>query len=227
MIYAVIAAGGIGSRMGADKPKQYIEIGGKAIILHTAEKFIYNACTDKVIVLVPQDWVDYTKDIFNGTDVIVIPGGDTRNETLMRAIDYIEDTDGLNEDTYLLTHDAVRPFVTDDIINANIDALLEYGATGTVIPATDTIFKSENGKVIDSIPDRAQLYQAQTPQCFKATKLRELYESLSGDEKDILTDGCKIYLLKGEDVHLVGGHVSNIKITYPHDLIVAEAILKN
>lgn len=227
MIYAVIAAGGIGSRMGADKPKQYIEIGGKAIILHTAEKFINNSRTDKVIVLVPEGWVDYTKEIFKDTEVIVIPGGDTRNETLMRAIDYIEETDSLTDSTYLLTHDAVRPFVSDDIINANIDAMLNYGATGTVIPATDTVFYSDNGEVIDSIPDRSKLYQAQTPQGFKAIKLKELYNSLSDDEKEILTDGCKIYLLKGHNIHLVPGHVSNIKITYPHDLIVAEAILNN
>ena len=226
MIYAVMAAGGIGSRMGADKPKQYIEIGGKAIIAHTAEKFLNCERISKVIVLCPADWVDYTREIFSETEVVVISGGDTRNETLMRAIDYIEETDGLSEDTYLVTHDAVRPFVTEEIINNNIDAMLKYGATGTVIPATDTIFQSVNGQIIDSIPDRSELYQAQTPQCFGALKLRELYQSLSDEEKDILTDGCKIYLLKGHDVHLVEGHVSNIKITYPHDLIVAEAILK-
>ena len=226
MIYAVMAAGGIGSRMGADKPKQYIEIGGKAIIAHTAEKFLNCERISKVIVLCPADWVDYTREIFSETEVVVISGGDTRNETLMRAIDYIEETDGLSEDTYLVTHDAVRPFVTEEIINNNIDAMLKYGATGTVIPATDTIFQSVNGQIIDSIPDRSELYQAQTPQCFGALKLRELYQSLSDEEKDILTDGCKIYLLKGHDVHLVKGDVSNIKITYPHDLIVAEAILK-
>ena len=226
MIYAVLAAGGIGSRMGADKPKQYIEIGGKAIIAHTAEKFLKCERIGKVIVLCPADWVDYTREIFCDTEVIVISGGDTRNETLIRAIDYIEATDGLSEDTYLVTHDAVRPFVTEEIINNNIDAMLKYGATGTVIPATDTIFQSAKGEIIDSIPDRSELYQAQTPQCFGALKLRELYQSLSDEEKDILTDGCKIYLLKGEEVHLVKGHVSNIKITYPHDLIVAEAILK-
>ena len=227
MIYAVIAAGGIGSRMGAEKPKQYIEIGGESILSHTAEKFLNNSRIDKTIILVPEDWLDYTKDIFKSTDVIVICGGYTRNETLMRAIDFIEATDGLSDDTYLVTHDAVRPFVTDDIIDANIDAMLMYGATGTVIPATDTIFKSKTGEIIDSIPDRSELYQAQTPQCFGALKLRELYKSLSDEEKDMLTDGCKIYLLKGYNVHLVKGHVSNIKITYPHDLIVAEAILKS
>ncbi len=226
MIYAIIAAGGIGSRMGADKPKQYIEIGGKAIIIHTAEKFLSNKSIDKVIVLCPDEWVGYTKEIFKDSDVIVICGGETRNETLMRAIDYIEETDGLSHETYLVTHDAVRPFVTEKIINDNVDAMLKYGATGTVIPAVDTIFESQSGAVIDSIPDRSRLYQAQTPQCFGALKLRELYYSLSDEEKDILTDGCKIYLLKGHPVHLVEGHVSNIKITYPYDLTVAEAILQ-
>ena len=225
MIYAVIAAGGIGSRMGADKPKQYIEIGGKAIIAHTAEKFSRSKRIDRVIVLCPEEWLDHTRAVFSNTDVIVISGGDTRNETLMRAIDYIEKTDGLSDETYLVTHDAVRPFVTDEIINDNIDAMLKYGATGTVIPAVDTVFQSRSGEIIDSIPDRSELYQAQTPQCFGAIRLRELYKGLSDDEKDILTDGCKIYLLKGYDVHLVKGNVSNIKITYPHDLIVAEAIL--
>ncbi len=227
MIYAVIAAGGIGSRMGADKPKQYIEIGGKAIIVHTAEKFLSNKSIDKVIVLCPDEWVGYTKEIFKDSDVIVICGGETRNETLMRAIDYIESTDGLSNDTYLVTHDAVRPFVTDKIINDNIEAMLKYEATGTVIPAVDTVFQSKKGEIIDSIPDRSELYQAQTPQCFAALKLRELYNGLTDEEKDILTDGCKIYLLKGYDIHLVEGHVSNIKITYPHDLIVAQAILKS
>lgn len=227
MIYAIIAAGGIGSRMGADKPKQYIEIGGKAIISHTAERFSKNSKIDKVIVLCPDEWVGFTREIFKNSEVIVIGGGETRNETLMKAIDYIESTDGLDDETYLVTHDAVRPFVTDKIINDNIEAMLKYGATGTVIPATDTVFQSKEGKIIDSIPDRSELYQAQTPQCFGALKLRELYNSLNDEEKNILTDGCKIYLLKGYNVHLVDGHVSNIKITYPHDLIVAEAILNS
>ena len=227
MIYAVIAAGGIGSRMGAEKPKQYIRIGDKTIIEHTALKFSNNKNIDKVIVLCPADWVDYTRELFRDTDITVICGGLTRNETLMRAIDYIEETDTLRDDTYLVTHDAVRPFVTDEIITKNIEAVKRYGATGTVIPATDTVFQSKKGVIIDSIPDRSELYQAQTPQCFGALKLRELYNSLSDEDKDILTDGCKIYLLKGYDVHLVQGDVSNIKITYPHDLIVAEAILSN
>ncbi len=227
MIYAIIAAGGIGSRMGSNMPKQYIKVGGKEIIRHTAEKFSAISRIDKVIILCPEDWVSFTKSLFTDEKITVISGGTTRNDTLMKAIDFIEATDGLSEETLLVTHDAVRPFVTAEIIENNIDALIKYGATGTAIPATDTIFESRDKEVISTVPDRSKLFQAQTPQCFGALKLRELYNSLSDSEKEILTDACKIYTIKGYDVHLVKGHVSNIKITYPYDLIVAEAILKS
>lgn len=227
MIYAVIAAGGIGSRMGAEKPKQYIEINSKAIIRHTVEKFTDCSRIDKVIVLCPADWIDYTLEVLLGTDAEIIAGGTTRNETLMNAIKYIENTDGLFDDTVIITHDAVRPFVTKRIIEENIDAVLKYGAVGTVIPAVDTITESLDGETISSIPNRSVLYQAQTPQSFNAKMLKAFYEGLSDDEKDILTDACKICILKGCAVHLVKGEVSNIKITYPHDLTVAKAILKD
>ena len=224
MIYAIIAAGGIGSRMGSEMPKQYIKIGGKEIIKHTAEIFLSVSRINKIIILCPEDWVNYTEKLFNDDKIKVISGGATRNDTLMKAIDYIETTDGLTEDTLLITHDAVRPFVTAEIIENNIEAVIKYGATGTAIPATDTIFECNN-EIITSVPDRIKLYQAQTPQCFSALKLRELYNSLSESEKEILTDACKIFTMKGYDVHIVKGDVSNIKITYPFDLITAESIL--
>ncbi len=226
MIYAVIAAGGIGSRMESELPKQYIEVKGKPIISHTTQKFLSCEKIYKVLVLCPNNWVDYTKKLL-GDDIVVLSGGNTRNETLMKAIDYIEATDGIDDDTYIITHDAVRPFVSIDIINENVECLLKYDAVGTYIPATDTIAKSENGETISTIPDRSTLYQAQTPQSFSAKKLKELYYSLTDEEKEKLTDACKIFLLKGYEVHIVKGDVSNIKITYPFDLIVANAILEN
>ncbi|MGN0468585.1 MAG: 2-C-methyl-D-erythritol 4-phosphate cytidylyltransferase [Acutalibacteraceae bacterium] len=231
MIYAVIAAGGIGSRMGnMDKPKQYLMIKDKPIIVHTVEKFFINSRFEKVIILCPDQWVNYTKEILakylpENDKVIVLKGGSTRNETIMNAIRYIEEKDGLDDETIIVTHDAVRPFVTARIIDENIEAALKYGATDTVVPATDTIVESENGEVISNIPDRSKLYQGQTPQAFKAKKLKELYESLTQEEKNILTDACKIFSMKGHDVHLVDGEVHNIKITYPYDLRVAKVLL--
>lgn len=231
MTYAVIAAGGIGSRMGnMEKPKQYLKIKDKPIIVHTVEKFFVNANFKKVIILCPDQWVSYTKEVLAkylpaNDKVIVLKGGSTRNETIMNSIKYIEETDGLDDETIIVTHDAVRPFVSARIIEENIAAALKYGATDTVVPATDTIVESLNGSTISSIPDRSKLYQGQTPQAFKAKTLKELYYSLTEEEKDILTDACKIFSMKGYDVHMIEGEVHNIKITYPYDLRVAKALL--
>ena len=231
MVFAVICAGGIGSRMGnAEKPKQYLNVGGKPIILHTIEKFVVNEEFEKIIVLVPESWISYTKDIINkhlkGVEKVeVMAGGSDRNSTIMNAINYIEEKFGLDDDTIIVTHDAVRPFVTHRIIMDNIKAAVKVGACDTVIPATDTIVESIDGEKISSIPDRSKVYQGQTPQSFKAKRLKELYLSLSDEEKAILTDAAKICLLKGEPVHLVRGEVFNIKITYPYDLTVAETLI--
>ena len=214
-----------------EKPKQYLTVGNKPIIIHTIEKFYANSRFEKLIVLCPNQWLNHTKNLikknFKNTDrIVVIEGGNTRNETIMNSIRYIEKEYGLEDDTVIVTHDSVRPFLTHRIIEENIDYALEYGACDTVIAASDTIVESKNHKIISNIPDRSIMYQGQTPQSFKAKKLKALYESLTPEEKEILTDACKIFVIKGEDVHLVEGEVFNIKITYPYDLRVAETLIK-
>jgi 2-C-methyl-D-erythritol 4-phosphate cytidylyltransferase len=232
MIYGAVLAGGVGRRMGnAEKPKQFLTIGGKPIIVHTVEKFA--VCTDfeKVIVLTPAKWIEHTRNILSKnipdmSKIVVIAGGDTRNETLMNAIKFIDEEGNLDDDTIIVTHDAVRPFVTYRILKDNIEAAERVGACDTAFPATDTIVRSEDGRLIVEVPDRSQLWQGQTPQSFKAKKLRELYESLTDEEKGILTDAAKIFVMKGEDVEIVRGESFNIKITYPYDIKVAETILR-
>ena len=145
----------------------------------------------------------------------------------MNSIRYIEDNFGIDEDSIILTHDSVRPFVTHRIIKDNIDAARKYGACDTVVPATDTIVESVNGETIESIPVRDYYYQGQTPQSFNIKKLFNLINSLTEAETNILTDACKIFTLKDEDVHLVEGEVTNIKITYPYDLKLANTILED
>ena len=212
MVFGVILAGGIGSRMGnVEKPKQYLNVGGKPIILHTLEKFYVNSKFEKLIVLCPSQWINHTKNLvkknFNDdSKIVVIEGGSTRNETIMNSIRYIEKEYGLDDDTIIVTHDSVRPFLTYRIIEDNIRYAQEYGACDTVIPASDTIVESVGHEVISNIPDRSVMYQGQTP--------------------EILTDACKIFVIKGQDVHLVEGEVFNIKITYPYDLRVAETLIK-
>lgn len=232
MIFGAILAGGIGSRMGnVEKPKQFLEIGNKPIIVHTIEKFYVNDSFEKLIVLCPAQWVNHTENLIrkyikdDAGKLTVIAGGSTRNETIMNAIAYIEKEYTLDEDTVIVTHDSVRPFVTHRIIEENIKYAMEYGACDTVIPATDTIVESQDRKVICSIPERSRMFQGQTPQSFKAKKLKELYNGLNAEEKEILTDAAKIMTIKGEKVYMVEGEVSNIKITYPYDMRVAESLL--
>ncbi len=232
MVFGVILAGGVGSRMGnVEKPKQFLTVGGKPIIIHTLEKFYVNDKFEKIIVLCPEPWIEHTKNLIqkylkDEGRIVVLSGGATRNDTIMNSITYIEKEYGLDEDTVIVTHDSVRPFVTHRIIEENIKYAIEYDACDTVIPATDTIVQSDNNKTISSIPDRSKMYQGQTPQSFKAKKLKDLFLSLSEEEKEILTDAAKIFVIKGENVHLVEGEVFNIKITYPYDLRVAESMLK-
>src|SRR5699024_7626460 len=128
------------------------------------------------------------------------------------------------EEDVLVTHDAVRPFLTHRIIEDNIEMGREYGAVDTVIEAIDTIVESENHEFISDIPKRDVMYQGQTPQTFNINALKKLYDDLSQAEKDILTDACKIFTLNENKVKLAKGEIFNIKITTPYDLNVANAI---
>lgn len=232
MVFAAVFAGGIGSRMGnSDTPKQYLDLGTKPVIIHTIEKFFINSRIDEILVLCPKAWVAHTnalikKHLPEGKKITVIPGGATRNGTLENAIEYIEANCETDEETVIVTHDAVRPFLTHRIIEENVDAAIKYGACDTVIPATDTIVESADGKMISSIPDRTKMFQGQTPQSFRLKELKRVLSSLTEEEKAILTDACKIFSIKNKDVYMVEGEVFNIKITYPYDLKVAHTLLK-
>jgi D-ribitol-5-phosphate cytidylyltransferase len=232
MIYAGILAGGKGTRMGnVPMPKQFLLLNEKPIIVHTVEKFILNSQFDKIIIATPKEWVNHTLDILkkyklNLPVVEVITGGSDRNETIMSIVNYIEKENDLTDDDILVTHDAVRPFLTHRIIQENIENGLENSAVDTVIPAIDTIVESEDKDYITSIPRRDHMYQGQTPQTFKIGVFKDLYSKLSQEEKTILTDACKIFSLKGEQVKLVQGEIFNIKVTTPYDLNVSNAIIK-
>lgn len=232
MIYGLILAAGSGKRMGEKIPKQYMKVGEKTIISLTVRRFIESGYFDKLLVLVPEDRLKYTEKIlaedFGGNnDIDVIIGGELRNDTIIKGINFIEERYELDDETLLITHDGARPFVDEETLAANINALKLHDVCDTVIPATDTIIKSEKGDYLDEIPDRKYLYQSQTPQSFKAKKFREYYLSLDEAERLELTDAIKVFAIKKEQVYLVKGTSTNIKITYPSDIILAEAILRN
>lgn len=229
MIYALILGSGIGSRMGnTTLPKQFLKIGNKPIIIHTIEQFILSTRVNKIIVVVSNDYENYLKDLFkeyklNNIDIVI--GGSDRSSSMINGCNYILDNYAVNDNDIIITHDAVRPFVTGRIINDNIDKIKNYDAIDTVIPATDTIVEVDDD-IISNIPIRSKMFQGQTPQTFRLKELVSIYNSLSNEEKEILTDACKIYTLKNKRVGYVKGEIYNLKITTKFDLNVAHSIVK-
>lgn len=234
MIFGAILAGGTGSRMGlTNMPKQFLELGDKPIIIHTLQKFLLNLKFDVIYLGVHENWTGYMEDLIekyivdeeNQKRIKIISGGADRNSTIMNIVENIEKNYTLTNEDIIVTHDAVRPFITSRILEENIEMSLKYGACDTVIPAIDTIVVSENNKIIKEIPNRQYMYQGQTPQSFKILELKKLYSELSKEEKEILTDACKIFVIKGKEVHLVRGEISNLKITTQEDYKIAQAMI--
>ena len=232
MIYAGILAGGIGSRMGnVPLPKQFLEIDKKPIIIHTVEKFLLSDEFDKIIIATPKKWISHTRDILKKFNIVnkkieVVQGGNDRNETIMNIIDFIETNYGVMDSDIIVTHDAVRPFLTRRIIKENIELGLKTHAVDTVIKAIDTIVVSKDHETISDIPLRDEMYQGQTPQTFNIKLLKESYILLSDEQKETLTDACKIIIASNKQVSLVEGEIFNIKITTPYDLKVANSIIR-
>ena len=230
MVFGAILAGGTGTRMGVDKPKQFLMLGEKPIIIHTIEKFLLCDKIDHIYVGIHPDWIDYAQDLLDKYIKIekrieLVPGGIDRNSTIFNIVDAIEKTYGEDDEHIIVTHDSVRPFVTLRIIEENIEAAKEYGACDTVVGAIDTIVVSEDGEVISGIPDRRKMFQGQTPQSFKMSMIKNMYYDLTEDEKAILTDACKICCVRDVPVKLEKGEVSNIKITTIDDMKMAQAMI--
>ncbi len=230
MVIAAILAGGSGTRFGAQTPKQFLRIGGSPILLHCLRAFACSGLVDLCLVSVPAAFREDCARMIaaaalpESCPVRVIEGGDTRGGTLLKALCFLEAA-GLLEGSVLLTHDAVRPFVTKKMIADNIAAAKASGACNTCVPATDTVFLSGDGAFIDSVPDRRTVFHAQTPQTFRAAELLALCRQIPPAAFEAMTDGCSVYAYFHKKVALVPGDRDNIKITYPEDLARAEEIL--
>lgn len=232
--FALILAGGSGQRMGnIDTPKQFLLLDNKAILLHTLEKFfVFQQELDKVIVVTHPSWIAYTRDLINknfkekAAFFEVITGGTTRHQTVKSGLEYIQKQYPITEEDIILTHDAVRPFISYRIIKENIEGTLKWGAVDTVIPAVDTIVYSEDGLKITDIPRREEYYQGQTPQSFFIKDLLNVYSQLPDEELETTTDVAKLYRLLNKPVYLVLGEQINFKITTPFDLSMARALIE-
>ena len=232
MNIAVVLAGGSGSRMGmVDIPKQFIDIYGKPVIIHTLEAFEINEKIDAICVVCVKEWQDDLSLWLKEYDIRkvrwIANAGASRQESSLNALDAIKEVCG--DDDYVIIHDAARPLISQKIINDNIVKVREYGACDTVVPAHDTIIRSLDGDTLDSIPARKELYMGQTPQSFKYSIVRKAYDdyfALPENERPEMTDDCGLVLAAGVKIGMAMGDKLNMKITTMEDLLLVKSIVR-
>jgi 2-C-methyl-D-erythritol 4-phosphate cytidylyltransferase len=224
MNIAIIAAAGTGSRMASDRPKQFLQLAGTPIIFHTLKPFELCESIQEVIVVLPAEAAAafLAEAGKHGLRKLarVVPGGATRAESVKRGLAAVRAATA----EIVAVHDGVRPFVTVEEITGTIEAAREHGAAILATPVTDTIKLVEGGAVVGTLK-RRDLRQALTPQCFRYELLRRAYEQVDVNDPS-LTDESVLVERLGEKVAIVEGSRRNIKITTPHDLLIAEALLQ-
>jgi 2-C-methyl-D-erythritol 4-phosphate cytidylyltransferase len=224
MNIAIIAAAGRGTRLGGKRAKQFIELAGKPVIIHTLEKFERCAEIQEVIVVLPAgDAAEFLAQAGrHGLRKLAraVAGGATRAESVWCGLQAVRAATA----EIVAVHDGVRPFVTPDEISRTVRAAQDTGAAILVAPAVDTIKEVEDNRVVRSL-DRTRLRRALTPQCFRYELLRRAYEQ----RPELLataTDDSSLVEALGATVSIVEGDARNIKITRSEDVSLAELLLK-
>lgn len=224
MVFVGICAGGQGTRLNSDIPKQFLLLNGKPVIAYSAEKFLQFEGIDKIFIAVSEDYFEYTRQLFPNKKIEIVKGGQTRSETVEILVRECEKRGG-SDDDILITHDAARPFLSNKMISECLEAARECGASGTAVPATDTVLRCENG-FVTSAPPRSEMFLAQTPQCFRVGIFNQVWNSLSEEEREWATDICGMFFRAGVNVKIVKGDERCFKITVREDLQRAENLLK-
>jgi 2-C-methyl-D-erythritol 4-phosphate cytidylyltransferase len=222
---AVVLGGGVGSRFGGVMPKQLLTLGGKTLVEHCVAAFAQAPGIDEVLLVMPAAYADEAKKLVGDQVSAIIEGGVTRSDSVRNALAHLTARHAL-ETTGVLFHDAARPLVTQQIIAACVSALQTHDAAGTAIPTSDTIVVANDG-VLSHCPPRETLFRAQTPQCFRLEVIAKAHGLAAADPAFIPTDDCGVVLryLPDVPVHIVPGSERNMKVTYPTDLAIAEALL--
>lgn len=224
---AVLLAGGSGKRMGGPTPKQFIEVAGCTILEHSIRAFSQHSDIDEIVIVSHADYLDLVGSIAKPYPKVrhIVPGGKERYDSTLAALHLYADR---QDDVRVLIHDCVRCLVSQRIITDCITALDTYQAVDVAIPCTDTICEVNDEGHIVRIPPRSALRNVQTPQAFHLQTIAEAYRIGLADPNFVTTDDCGVvhHYLPQEPIFVVQGESTNIKITYPEDLILAEKVLK-
>ena len=217
--YALILAGGIGSRMNSSIPKQFMLLDNEPILAHTLRRFDNHEDIDGIVLVMHGDYIEEGRRIaeeFNIRKLIrIVPGGSSRKQSSFNGVAALPE----DEDSYVLIHDAARPFVSDRIISECCAKLQEYAAVSTVIESSDTVYLVNSENIIQEVPDRNCCFLVQTPQAFHYNVIAEAHRMGADDpELNFTDDAGMVQYYELADVYCIQGEAANCKITTPDDL---------
>ena len=230
MNIAIIFAGGSGVRMGAGMPKQFLEINGKPIIIHTLDNFQNSPSIDKIYISCKKDYITTLQDLtkrFAITKVCgIVEGGSNGQDSIYRAL---RAADAENDkDAIVLIHDGVRPFVSEEVIQKNIECVKQHGSAVTCTSFFETPILSKGGEEVEEMPLKKEMFTAQAPQSFYLGEIMDAHKKmreLNPDYVDI-ADSCNLYKNLGKKMYIVEGDRGNIKVTTPEDFYILRALLQ-
>lgn len=220
--FAIVLSAGSSTRFGGNTKKQYYEINGKPVLFYSLNAFNKSSCIDEIVLVTAKDYLEIAKQYvknysFKKVKHIVV-GGSTRQESVKCGLDSI------NEDGYVLIHDAARPLVDEEVISSLVEALDKYDGASPAIPVYDTIIKVKNDE-LSSYEDRDTLYRIQTPQAFRLSVIKEAHEKFQGKNA---SDDTQLAKLLGKKIKITKGKEQLMKLTRLEDTDAIEAyIMKN
>lgn len=218
MITIILLMSGSGERFGSSTPKQFLNLSGKKVYLHTLDAFLPFTEFQEILLVCHHDYIESVRSEVSDPRIRVIEGGYTRQDSSYRGLLACSP-----QTTHVVIHDAARPFVSKKIIQDNLNALKRYDAVNTCIPSADTIVHAKTFDTITSIPDRIEYLRGQTPQSFSYLLILEAHERALHQNH---SDDCSLAMQLGKEVHIVPGIEDNIKITNELDLFLAEQLIR-
>lgn len=225
---AIILAGGVGSRMGVDRPKQFLMVQDKPVISYCFDIFQKHSEIDNIVVVVNDKWKPFVEEYAQKYGVAKIcgfaPAGKTRQHSIFNGLKCINEN-APNSDI-VIVHDAARPLVSDKIISDCIKGATDYDGAMPVISVKDTVYQSSDGKSIDKLLKRSELFAGQAPESFKFKKYFKIHNDVSDDEIGATAGSSEIAYRHGMEIRMVEGSERNLKITTIEDLETFETILK-
>lgn len=227
MNIGVIFAGGVGRRMNTKgKPKQFLEVHGKPIIVHTIDIFQNTEAIDAVVVVCVSDWLDYMNNLverFNLTKVkAVVAGGETGQMSIFKGLEAAEQL--VTDDAVVLIHDGVRPLINEEVINANIQSVKETGSAVTSVRAKETVVLVNDSSKISEVVDRTRSFIAKAPQSFYLSDILSIErDAISKGITDAI-DSSTLMGMYNRELTIVEGPYENIKITTPDDFYMFKAL---